>query len=60
VTLAGFYWGWNALTLVHTYLGYALFLSVVSLFWYVALTWSKRLLTQRQVSSTRHRGSVPD
>ena len=52
VTLAGFYWGWNALTLVHTYLGYALFLSVASLFWYVSLTWSKRRLTQRQASLT--------
>ena len=52
VTLAGFYWGWNALTLVHTYLGYALFLTVASLFWYVSLTWSKRRLTQRQASFT--------
>jgi exosortase/archaeosortase family protein len=43
VTLAGFYWGWDVLNLAHTYLGYILFLSVASLFWYISLRWSKHL-----------------
>jgi exosortase/archaeosortase family protein len=43
VVLVGFYWGWDALTLAHTYLGYVLFLSVASIFWYLSLRWSKHL-----------------
>ena len=43
VTLVGFYWGWDALNFAHTYLGYILFLSVASLFWYSSLEWSKHL-----------------
>lgn len=43
VTLVGFYWGWDVLNLTHTYLGYILFLSVASLFWYVSLEWSNHL-----------------
>jgi len=45
VTLVGFYYGWNALDLAHAYLGYVLFISVASLFWYISLGWSKRLTT---------------
>jgi exosortase/archaeosortase family protein len=41
VTVVGFYYGLNALNLAHTYLGYALFLSIASAFWYVALRWNK-------------------
>jgi exosortase/archaeosortase family protein len=48
VTLAGFYWGWDVLNLAHTYLGYILFLSVASLFWYISLEWSKHLREDRQ------------
>ena len=43
VALAGVYWGWDVLNLAHTYLGYILFLSVASLFWYISLDWSKHL-----------------
>jgi hypothetical protein len=58
VTLVGFYLGFDALTLAHTYLGYALFLSVASVFWYVSLTWSKRLTMSGNRSSIRN-PSVP-
>jgi len=53
VTLVGFYWGFDALELAHTYLGYALFLSVASAFWYIALTWNKRLAMPGNPSSIR-------
>ena len=48
VALAGVYWGWDVLNLAHTYLGYILFLSVASLFWYISLEWSKHLREDRQ------------
>ena len=51
VTLAGFYWGWDALNFAHTYLGYILFLSVASLFWYTSLEWSKHLKPSNPPSS---------
>jgi exosortase/archaeosortase family protein len=43
VILVGFRWGLNALYLAHTYLGYAIFLTVACGFWYAALTWNKHL-----------------
>jgi len=43
VVLVGFYWGWDALTLAHTYLGYVFFLTVASFFWFISLRWSKQL-----------------
>lgn len=44
VTLAGFYWGSDTMTLAHTYLGYVLFLVVVCGFWYFSISWSRRLI----------------
>ena len=49
VILVGFHWGLDALSFAHTYLGYALFLAVACSFWYAALTWNKRILTQTKV-----------
>jgi len=46
VILVGFRWGLDALYLAHTYLGYAIFLTVACGFWYAALTWNKRLSTR--------------
>jgi len=43
VILVGFRWGLDALYVAHTYLGYALFLSVACGFWYAALAWNKQL-----------------
>jgi exosortase/archaeosortase family protein len=42
VLVLGFYWGFNVMMTAHTYLGYALFLAFISLFWYFTLRWSKR------------------
>jgi len=56
VTLVGFYWGFDALEQAHTYLGYILFLSVASVFWYISLTWGKRLAMAGNRSSIH--GSV--
>jgi exosortase/archaeosortase family protein len=53
VILVGFRWGLNALYLAHTYLGYALFLSVACGFWYAALTWNKRLTTSTNPIKTK-------
>ncbi|MGA2237741.1 MAG: archaeosortase/exosortase family protein [Candidatus Bathyarchaeia archaeon] len=53
VTLVGFHYGWSALNLAHVYLGYVLFLSVMSLFWYISLRWSKRLTTRGSTSPRR-------
>jgi len=44
VILIGFYWGLDALSTAHAYLGYAMFLSVMVVFWYVSLRWSRRHL----------------
>ena len=44
VVMMGFYWGMSALTIAHTYIGYVLFLSVTSVFWYVSLEWNRHLL----------------
>jgi exosortase/archaeosortase family protein len=52
VTLAGFYWGRDVLNLAHTYLGYILFLSVASLFWYISLRWSKHLKLRSHATHT--------
>jgi exosortase/archaeosortase family protein len=46
VILVGFRWGLDALYVAHTYLGYALFLSVACGFWYAALAWNKRLSSE--------------
>jgi len=40
VILVGFHWGMEALQMAHMYLGYALFLIVVCVFWYASLKWS--------------------
>jgi exosortase/archaeosortase family protein len=48
VLMAGFYWGWSALIIAHTYVGYVLFLSVTSVFWYASLEWNKHLSIARK------------
>jgi exosortase/archaeosortase family protein len=55
VLLAGYLWGWDALGAAHAYLGYVLFLALISGFWYLTLDWCKRI--QARGSFTRVRSS---
>jgi len=43
VLVLGYYWGWGIMETAHLYLGYVLFLCLISAFWYVTLEWSRRL-----------------
>jgi exosortase/archaeosortase family protein len=43
VLVLGYYWGWDALNAAHLYLGYVLFLCLISAFWYCTFEWRKRL-----------------
>jgi len=47
VLITGYFWGWGALAVAHAYLGYVLFLSLISLFWYLTLDWCKRIQERR-------------
>jgi len=43
VLVLGYYWGWSILETARLYLGYVLFLCLISAFWYFTLEWSRRL-----------------
>lgn len=43
VLMAGYLWGWDALGVAHAYLGYILFLALISFFWYATLNWCRRI-----------------
>jgi exosortase/archaeosortase family protein len=49
VLVVGYYFGWGPLELAHEYLGYVLFLSLISVFWYLTLDWCRRI-QMRQTS----------
>jgi len=59
VILVGFHWGLDALYVAHTYLGYALFLTVVCLFWYASLRWSNSIKTSTISTKTKRTQSYP-
>jgi exosortase/archaeosortase family protein len=46
VLVLGYYWGLDAMETGHLYLGYVLFLCLISAFWYATLNWSRRLQTR--------------
>jgi exosortase/archaeosortase family protein len=43
ILVLGYYYGWGTLELAHQYLGYAMFLSLISLFWYLTFEWCRRI-----------------
>jgi len=45
VIIVGIYYGLDALSEVHTFLGYVVFLTVICLFWYASLSWSNSIKT---------------
>lgn len=46
VLVLGYYWGLGVMEVGHLYLGYVLFLCLISAFWYATLDWSRRLQTR--------------
>ena len=45
VLILGYYYGWSLLEVAHAYLGYVLFLSLISAFWYLTLKWCRKIET---------------